>query len=346
MNTILFVVHRPYHLFVSINRAITLKKSKPGLNIILSLFHTPDNYLNSYSKSNDYSYLFKLNHVFDEVIKHSRTGEQQIYNFIGFRKYYDSKAQEFEERYKAYRVSEIYVFSDKEKPVEILAFLLKKKNKAEVILLDEGLVSYKRNRQRIFNVFKKILIHLLNYQLLSETVYYGESRIVDRFEALLPELCTVKRKGIEKADALDIDSITQYLNFDPLLNSVIYVSNLVTNLYKVEHEDENKLILILASRAKQNGCKFYIKPHPVENVDRYTKLGVDVLNKNMPVESFYNKTNIFLSFKSSSLMTAALHNQRSFDLCQLLNIKNDIKMFQKIGVKRISTFEQINRIFD
>ena len=150
MNSVLFICHRPYHYFVS---AIIAKQNKLKyprsthycINFDVYTFKT-NNKKVDYSKNcklSKYDTLLSDKSIFNETYWLSRKNEKGIWNIVKFYKYYNDTVDDFKRLIANFSSCDnLYIFSDKEKPVEILSLLMIERFQPKVYLFDEGVVSY------------------------------------------------------------------------------------------------------------------------------------------------------------------------------------------------------------
>ena len=339
-----FVVHRPYHLIRSIDLLIKLKKEY-GDNIesTVTVFDLVYDLKEQYSKTREFHSDFDLKGIFDHVIILSRKDEVSIFSILKFIRYYKKTVDRYSEIVKPYPADYVFIFSDKEKPVEIIASLYKLKG-AKILMIDEGHASYARKLDRKKYLLKKVIISIFGLNMISNTVYYGESQIIDRVLVNLPDYTTI-RNDFSKLPLLDINSVRKYYKILNELDSkkyLVYISNIVKFQFDVSWENELKLITDLMQLGEENGYKLIIKPHPVEEDEKYKEIkGGILLDKKYPSELLFNNENIFISVKSSVLINARIANQKTVDISKIFGINNQGSIFRKLEVPAINEIGEL-----
>lgn len=339
-----FVVHRPYHLVRSIDLVMKLREEYGSdMSATIIIFDLVYDLSQKYAKTREYHSDFKLEEVFDHVVTLTRKNEESIFKIFKFIGYYKQKVKDYSQIVASHPADRVFIFSDKEKPVEILSSIYKTQ-KARILMVDEGHASYARKGSRMKYIIKRILIFFFGFRKISKTVYYGESKIVEKALVNLPKYTTIRNK-IEQLPSFKIDSVKKYYKGqDNLTNSknLIYVSNIVNYLFDIPWEQEKAVMTRLCELARANGYDFVVKPHPVEEDEKYKEIeGSILLDKKYPSELLFNGQNIFISCKSSVLINARIANQKVADISSIYQINNDNSIFRKLEIPLVNNVEEL-----
>ena len=235
----LFICHRPYHVVVSahiINHNIqnsnkTVKNTCVLLDVPVFNKNTSpggqisfDELTNSSSLNKiDYihfDHLYRLEKIFDKVLKINRSEEVRIWNIFKFKEYYKSLIRNIKKIFsnsELNSINNIYIFSDKEKPVEIIASILKEKYSSKVFLVDEGIVSYYKNKSYFKSLIKRFIVKAFRLKYISNSMAYGHSGINDYF------LTFDKKDVINQKNIINVDCGGFMRNFVVIDNRVIEV---------------------------------------------------------------------------------------------------------------------------
>lgn len=123
-----------------------------------------------------------------------------------------------------------------------------------------------------------------------------------------------------------------------LKKSIIIITSPFVELGLV---DSDKYINYIKSLTKKTNRNIYIKPHPIENKNKYESIGI-VIDPSTPIEMIlcnYPKETILYSFSSTSLYTAKLFfnlnviRLNEFDLFYNLLGKNQKKIIDSMSKK-------------
>ena len=326
----LFICHRPYHVLVSSHIISTYhstvddnscvmfdipifdKELSPGGRITFREIFSSQRGKRKYSQ---YSGLFKLDGMFHSVHKISRTNEVRIWDIINFVSFYQSyvkASMKFLERnYSA--IENVYIYSDREKQIEILASLAKEKYSANIILVDEGIASYYKKGSLLKDIMKRVLTQLFSFKYISASMEYGESGINDKFMTFdnikakpgtefiqLPNLNPAKYRHIFSEKTPEVAE-----------NTALFITNALSEGNVLTIADEKLLITLIINEILSLGYSVIVKAHPVEISNKYSYLknlnNVTIIeNSYLPVEYYYSneKISFICGITSSALLNA------------------------------------------
>jgi hypothetical protein len=363
MRTFTFICHRPYHYFVAAVLAIKKKQIYPNstfncINFDVYTFSGKNKKVN-YTKNcnlSTYDNLLTDITIFDDTQWLSRKGEQSIWNIVSFYKYYNQTIQNYRDIIKGYSdCDNLYIFSDKEKPVEIMSLLLIEMFNPKVYLIDEGMVSYYYQNNIIKKVLKSSLVQLLQLKYITDNYNYGESKIFDVFitydktKIAIPIL-----SKILEMPPIDFNCLRHYMTAKfPVFDnkSVLFISTPLTEPGSITERELNNMKSII-NKWEMLGYRVIIKLHPLENIDKYVFLKnyhgtVIVDEKNIPPEIFYGDVTIITGFSSSAVLNASRLKNKiviSYNLIFNWDIKNSHLLMKKHSINYITDLEEIKYI--
>lgn len=332
-----FIVHRPYHLIRSIDLALKLRNEYNDVSISVFIFDLVFDLKERYSKTREFHSDFELEELFDHVVLLSRVNEVSIFNIKKFIPYYNSINKKYSDLVQKNAADNVFIFSDKEKPIEVFIALYKQKG-ANVLLVDEGFASYSRKPNLKKFLSKKLMVSLFNFKNVSNTIYYGESQFVDKVLVNLPGYTTIKNE-VAPLPKLNLKSLNKFYKVKQLVygKSVVYISNIIGYNFEISWDDEVKFLRDVYDLSKNNGYNVIIKPHPVEEDSKYKELSeAIVLDKKYPSELLFNDENIFISVKSSVLINARIASQKTVDISKIFGIDNQGSIFSKLEIPAIN----------
>jgi hypothetical protein len=371
--TSLFIVHRPFHILRS--QSIIEWRKRTGINqkLICIVFDSPqfktthnmgDRGRNNtsrsmVSKTNSFSDKFNMDVLFDSTLKVSRDEEPSIYNIVTFKQYYSKTIADFKILLKSLGpISDIFFFSDKEKPIEIIVSLARSMWGSKSYLVNEGIVSYNDQSNLLLIVIKSIIVKMFSFKHINNTTSYGGSSLFDYF---LTEnsfgIGVVNRPHLIIPKISSHSMINAYVSIDEEvpIGTVLYISNALAEGRALESSEEYELIDYLVSQILSSGSSILIKPHPVEAKNKFARysyipgifIASDVLR---PVEYYFVDTNISLicGSTSSALLNTHMNKKTVISLLHLF-FKNGHpveKIFASEGIvmpKNKEEFENILR---
>ena len=357
----LFICHRPYHVVVSahiINHNIqnsnkTVKNTCVLLDVPVFNKNTSpggqisfDELTNSSSLNKiDYihfDHLYRLEKIFDKVLKINRYEEVRIWNIFKFKEYYKSLIRNIKKIFsnsELNSINNIYIFSDKEKPVEIIASILKEKYSSKVFLVDEGIVSYYKNKSYFKSLIKRFIVKAFRLKYISNSMAYGHSGINDYF-LTFDKKDVINQKNIIQLPILDsVEYKHIFKDQYPTVgdNTALFISNALSEGNVLSIEDEKLFITKIISELIFLGYNVLIKPHPVEVKWKFifldkAKMVKIMKESSLPVEMLFNDNNIKIltGVTSSALLNAKRNNKVAISFIKYLNEDHPIiDIYQK-----------------
>lgn len=321
----IFICHRSYHILRSIDLIKKQFCEESCQNILIS-FDIIDIKSKKYNNPLD---VLDLQSFFYNVISLKRDDEVSIWNVKSFLKYYKKKVSEYNQMIEPYsNFDNIFFFSDKEKPVEIIVGLFKEKKKeqSKITIVDEGIAAYTIKRNYFKNILKKGIVKLFNLKYLSSSYYYGGSSLYTNSLATFPE------KSVFKGISKHLLPMTSFQDIDlgelkiPNGNYFVYVSNLLPYVHNIKKEVEIDILKKIKTVLLSNDFQLLIKPHPVQEDNYYDCFQGEIINKFFPTELFFSNKAIIGSIYSSSLINSILSGIDTVNLASLFGIerKNEI----------------------
>lgn len=342
----IFICHRPYHILRSANIVFT-HYNQPDIQNILVTYNLININTKQFQEGQTYPVLERY---FTKVMRESRSDDVSIWKFKKFRRYYNDKKKAYKplvEELSGY--DNLYFFSDLEKPIEILVGMLKEKNPlSNVIIVDEGFAAYYTARPKWQDIVKSIVVKAGGFKYINHTANYGQSRLYSHALASFPELSVFKNVPVKKMSPLDIELLDNIINdSDVNINIkskyIFYLSNLIDIGMGVEPSVEIEVLVNLKRISERNGYEFYIKPHPVQDVNYYTsekELKDCVIFTKLPAEVFFSKNSVIISAGSSSLINAKVMGVMSMNISKLFGKENKNIFFD---IASPTTYEEYER---
>jgi len=259
-----------------------------------------------------YDNLLSGKDIFNKIYWLSRQNEKKIWNIFKFYKYYKKTVNDYRALVNNFSSCDnLFIFSDKEKPVEILALLMKEKFKPNVYLIDEGVVSYYYKKNYIKKIIKWLIVHLFGLKYIGDNYNYGESNIFDYFITYNKRKIAIPVKGkIIEVQPLDFSILKPYINIPKFSRkSVLYISSPISEVgYSKEKEILNvKRIIEYWSKL---GYIVLLKLHPLEEINKFESIsshpGILIIeDKNIPPEVFFEDVEFITGLFSSALLNAS-----------------------------------------
>jgi hypothetical protein len=321
METFVFICHRPYHYFVAAALAKQKMDQYPDssyfcFNFDVYTFNDGKRKVD-YSKDCDLSSFETLlsdESFFQKTVWLTRKNEKSIWNLVPFLKYYNETVRKYKALINSYtNCDHLYIFSDKEKPVEILTRIIIEKFNPTVYLIDEGVVSYYYRKRLAKKIIKWSIVNIFRLKYIADNYNYGESDIYDYFITYDKSKIAIPiKKNILEVKPFDLTGLIPYLNVDmPIITrkTVLYISTPISEAGYDKEEELNHVKQIIDYWHKL-GYLVLLKLHPLERADKYNDLinqnGVVVINnKNIPPELFYAKIKLITGLSSSALLNAS-----------------------------------------
>ena len=343
----LFICHRPYHILRSADIIHKLYFNEDGLNVLIN-YNVINVNTNNYQSQQSISVLDKY---FTKRINIARNDDISIWNIFKFRQYYKKKVDSYKAIVNQYSdFDNIYFFSDLEKPIEILVGMLKekKKNGANIIIVDEGYAAYYNARPFWKTIVKAIIVYCGNFKYLNHSANYGQSNLYTAAMATFPKLCVFRNVPITKMIPLDKNFLSHVLrsyNIPINVNNkyIIYLSTVIDMEYGVLPETEIRVLKQMMLIADKYGYQFYIKPHPIQDSNYYihdNEISNHVLISPLPAEIFFSENATIVSVGSSSLINAKMQGVRAMDLSKLFRIETGLPSFDIFSPKDLEEYEQ------
>ena len=342
--TNVYICHRPYHILRSCD--FVVKQKNQNRNILISFN------VKTVGKGFQNHFRFpQLESFYDEVYYLNRDYEMNIGKWYSrsFYKYVRTRQKESALLInKIGPIDNVYFFSDTEYPIEILVGAVKRKTKAAVFLVDEGLVTYEVPQSH--SVLERIKTWLSNkYLRLIQsdicTSGYGKSRLYDKAFAYLPDL-SVFRNPIEKMEAISEIVLSRTPNILKDKGKIlIFASNYAQHIpiLKVTDKIEMKVLQNIKLIAEDNGYHFYIKPHPQQEKEEYAIFKDSVLDAQFPIEFLFNPDAVIISMFSSALLNAKYCGVPSICITKLFGSDYFTDTMQKLDIPVVSDFEDFER---
>ncbi|MCL5267423.1 MAG: alpha-2,8-polysialyltransferase family protein [Bacteroidetes bacterium] len=327
---LLFICHRPYHVLRSAQFVDQIKSRFKGVRTTLVTFDVYDfsggKLGSSTQKYNSFGHLFNYPVLFDQVIELERANEKRIWDLDHFLRYYRLEVKRFNALLDEIAPADnVFFFSDKEKPVEILVSLSKERWGSTVFLVDEGIVSYSSPGKPLVRLVKYIIVKLFGLKHISPSFLYGRSGLYDYSVSTLPELSFLKGRRKLRLPSLVSKSSQGLLKTGLRLPKgayVLYVSSALQQSMNFPVERELAFLSRLAAILQEINLKLVIKPHPVEARGKFNSIpGVDVIEEQLfPVELLFDRQVTILSAISSTLINAKNAGVRAATVAALMGI--------------------------
>ena len=216
--------------------------------------------------------------------------------------------------------------SDKSKYDQIFYSLASKDNKVKkIILVDEGTALY------ISNTFKDSIINIL-YYLFSFALFgirirftkaMGRDRRINEIYARRIDLIPNKKTNIIyiniNNNLLIDDSNIENAEKTLILSSPYSEDHLLT------YEYENKVISSVLDKLEKYSCNVHIKPHPRENVGKFSKWenNYKIIDKSIPSEKInYAEYKAIINFGSSAMFDIVLRGYPIQNTLTILSTEN------------------------
>ena len=318
--TNLFICHRPYHYLFSAYIAknhFCNNTINYCINFDVYTYSTNSNKVNYEDKNlklTRYDEIIKKRSIFKKVYLFTRRNEVSIWHIKMFFNYYRNTVLEYSKFISNFNeINNVYFFSDKEKPIEILVLLLKRHFNPNIYLIDEGIVSCSYKSNNIKRMLKYLIVHLLNFKYIGDNYNYAQSNIYDYFVSTYGKIINIPlRKKKINIENINIDVIRPYLNiYIPKYTkmSILYISSPLSE-DRYDYSLELSKIKMISEFWKKQGYEFIIKMHPLENNDKFISLrnisNVKVIdNKIFPVDLLFQDFEIITGLSSSALLNAS-----------------------------------------
>lgn len=330
---VLFICHRPYHVVRSsqILQLIEQKYENVRAYIITcNVYNYAGGGVGSDSQIfNSYAHLFNYGALYQKHIEFDRSGEPRIWNIFAYVEYHRKTIEKIRKLLlNLDPIDNVFFFSDKEKPIEMMVSLAKEIYESVNFLVDEGLVTYDSRKFVIRNLLKRAIIWVFRLRNISRSFNYGQSNLFDYSLSSLPEKSVIQ-SGIKfKLPVLDNGRIGMvFKNKIELPNSkfVLYVSSGLgwSYFYKNSHIEIDFLNRLVSSM-DECGYRLTIKVHPNEPLNRYSSVkgAMIVSDPFVPAELLFSRYSIVLSQYSSTLLNAKLCGVPCACLVKLIELRD------------------------
>lgn len=369
----LFICHRPYHVVVSghIISSILNKGGEKTINDCI-IFNVPSFSENmspggKYSlgelfrknnniKCNHFDHLFNLETIFNNIFKFYRDKEKRIWNIYKFKKFYISFVRDsnrfLDKNYSS--LDNVYIFSDKEKQIEILASLIKEKFNAKVYLVDEGIISYYKNIYFFKAFLKRLIVTVFRFKYISNSMQYGGSSIYDIF-LTFSDSVQVNKKPLIKSPALNINKYSHVFKekYPKILNdTTLFITNALSEGNVLSIENDKRFIEKIMKELKTFGFNILVKTHPVEVDGKYEYLrniaNIQIIkNAQLPVELLFSDKNIkfVIGVTSSALLNAKRNNKNVISFVEYLNKNHPIAdIYQNYDISLPVNYKELSNL--
>ena len=362
---LLFICHRPYHVLRSAQIISLLRENKIACKNVMIGFnvysYAGGNIGTNKVIYNDYDHIFNYTNYFDEVVQFDRKDEVSISDYKNFKKYYTTSILVFDKTLARFgAIDYVFFFSDKEKPVEMLVSICKKKFNSKAILIDEGIASYITLSNFKENVLKKMVIYFGGFRLLSKSSHYGGSGLYDFGLSNFPNHSFLKTRTF-KIPLLVKEKIFDL--FNPLAMSqlqltnkkcILYISGgtslqAVKDLgrYYLPLEEELAVLKKMSQWAQINQYSLVIKEHPILSKGMYDNIkGATIIKEAMmPAELFFSSSCVVISTTSSVLLNAKASDILAISIINFcgINQNKSIAVLKKMGVHLPISIDELLR---
>ncbi len=342
----LFICHRPYHILRSADIVTKKYTDASNQNILITY-----NLININTNKFEEGQIFPvLESYFCQVIRMSRSDDVSIWKFKEFNNYYHKKVEEYKTLTSGCSdFDHVYFFSDLEKPIEILVGLLKerKKDSADITIVDEGFATYYKARPLWKDIVKYIVVKMGHYKYINHTANYGRSHLYTSALATFPEKSVFRNVPQERLQPLNLqllDNIIKRSNINVDVNRkyILYLSNLINISFGIPQPKEIETLVKMKRYAEECGYNFYIKPHPVQDMYYYTisdELKESLVYTKLPAEVFFSDNAIIMSVGSSSLINAQVCGVRAMNVCKIFGVENKVLFLDIYSPQSIEEYE-------
>ena len=256
-----------------------------------------------------------LNHkeIFDRTESLTRADEPRIWRLGRFERYYRERVDQFGRLLDVLGpVDNVFFFSDKEKPVEILIALAKEKFQSQSVLVDEGVVSYSYKEKPLQELVKRLIVKAAGLRYISDSVRYGGSTLFDIFLTYNREYVALPVKHIEEMAPVTFSGLKPFLQFALIERNprtALFVSSALGG-HLITQEEEFALIRHVCQLWHQQGYQVVLKPHPLERDGKYEALkaipNLSIFDHRLiPTELLVEEVDVVLGVNSSSLLNVA-----------------------------------------
>ncbi|CEN91454.1 Uncharacterised protein [[Clostridium] sordellii] len=341
----LYVTHTPYHIILAIGTKIK-NKNQPSDILIYKDFNL------------DNIDLEQLNNIFESIYIYDRNGESSQSNsrleiLHSIKKSIKKVKNMINNKY-----DRIFVFNDSVIETQYLINKNLNDKNSKVTYIEDGSNVYIKNEHEDYNSYlkNKLISFLLGFKYQDIKNIFGLHNKIEQRMVLWPNILKHElikdRKPIKEISKeelkLGIDlcysKIVQKLNKEE--KAILIIAEHPDFFKSNNHIDIKnyiKTIDSIVNKARSNDIKIYIKYHPRDESNYLNKLlikykEIELMEKSIPIESFYSKEDIIIvSVSSTALFTAAKMINRKKAIISLANIlkikdKHLINKFIKIGV--------------
>ncbi len=340
---VLFVVNTEFHLFVSLylyyNNYIN---NNVKFIVIKSKFRFQDSY-----QFNKLNVEFIDNTDFNNLKKYNKNIISQINN-ISTNSY-----------------DKVYVFQDADFINNLLISTLKsKKSKLEITLVQDGLVAYVSDYDKVKTLKKRIKLNLLKYfygyKKLNTTLFWGSNYLIDNYLVSSPEHTIIKtNKKIEKLEFNATSLFSNQLIFDffkfdsskySLSSEKRYVFFISQGyISEKSRKIEIKILNLLIEKCNLHNYELIVKLHPSESIETFSQFTLSnnttIISEKFPAEFIMIniKNSIIMSGYSSSLLINIQTNKFFWIYPMIYDINFNFKLDH---IKVLNTINDLNTIFE
>lgn len=203
--------------------------------------------------------------------------------------------------------------------------------KIEVVLIDEGTGTYYNSSgfmYPIINFFKKKLIELQGSKVEEYFILKRKNNKLISNDEIAPDFVELLS---DEADYLfNIDQ--KYKNDNSSSKYAIFISGLFVEMGLISVEEYKKKLYDVETILEKNNIKLLIKPYQSEDLEKYSRLDIELLQWDIPCEVLFPviKPLFTLGFQSTSMLTGkVLYGIKSIDLSILFNLKSNKDYYRK-----------------
>lgn len=220
---------------------------------------------------------------------------------------------------EANNYSTVHIYNDTDPIVQALIWQIRSER---VLLHEEGIGLYrdtKKRHKRALKWFGKLVFG----RRYEEIDRIGESSFVDTIVCMFPEKLNEQQaqKHILKMQKLDYGIIAKEIGVDQLYSPVWFIGQ---SLVEDGVVSEETYLSGIKELINCKGNKILVKPHPREEVNKYKKLEIGVINNyDIPIEILIdNRQSVeCYSYYSSALLNlSVLKNIKAYSMVSFLEL--------------------------
>lgn len=215
--------------------------------------------------------------------------------------------------------STTYIFSTNRAPIKVASILNYYKCPYHIVVIEEGIGTYGNLRTRIIGTYIQSKAQLNRPRALFITLRYCLSLVIKKFYFRNDEIETwlnFDLKSLRPNPIINKSYINALMSLSkshtPTIQNINFQSGdcllISSPLCETGHITEEDFIVAIKKHLPKYK-NIYVKPHPIEKIDKYTEAGFKVINSSLAIEKLMieiNKDIDCYAFSSTSIYTLNL----------------------------------------